>query len=109
VKDEEERLKMLAGDLQQSDAIKHNAEEGENLDVSVDTSRDAITGAETQRDNQNINTILRDLDKENSKKKIEILQAREAMKIKIAKAGDDEDDKKRLMDQLKTFEANLTD
>jgi len=100
---------MLAGDLQQSDAIKHNAEEGENLDVSVDTSRDAITGAETQRDNQNINTILRDLDKENSKKKIEILQAREAMKIKIAKAGDDEDDKKRLMDQLKTFEANLTD
>lgn len=109
MKDEEERLKMLAGDLQQSDAIKHNAEEGENLDVSVDTSRDAITGAETQRDNQNINTILRDLDKENSKKKIEILQAREAMKIKIAKAGDDEDDKKRLMDQLKTFEANLTD
>jgi len=31
------------------------------------------------------------------------------MKIKIARAGDDEQDKKKLMDQLKSFEANLTD
>jgi len=109
VKDEEERLKMLAGDLQQSDAIKHEATDSENLDVSIDTSRSGGAGAETQRDNQNINTILRDLDKENSKKKIEILQAREQMKIKIAKCNDDENEKKNLMDQLKAFEDNLTE
>lgn len=31
------------------------------------------------------------------------------MKIKIAKCQDDEGEKKRLMDQLNGFEANLTD
>lgn len=52
---------------------------------------------------------MRDLDKENAKKKLEILQAREQMKIKIAKCNDDDGEKKRLMDQLNGFEANLTD
>jgi len=43
---------MLAGDLQSSDAIKHVTAEEENLDVSIDTSREAAIGAETQRDDQ---------------------------------------------------------
>lgn len=88
---------MIAGDMQQSDAIKHVLTDGDDLDISVNTSMDNI-GGETVRDNAAINTILRDLDKENSSKKLEILQAREAMKIKIAKCNDDEDEKKRLLD-----------
>lgn len=45
VKDEEDRLKMIAGDLQQSDAIKHISTDGNDLDVSIDTSLDAADGA----------------------------------------------------------------
>jgi hypothetical protein len=95
--------------MQQSDAIKHVTTDGNDLDVSLDQSFNQSDGFETQRDNQNVNTILRDLDKENAKKKLEISQAREQMKIKIAKCQDDEGEKKRLMDQLNAFEANLTD
>lgn len=106
VKDEEDRMKMIVGDLQQSNAIKHTPSENIDLNISVDTSRDSV---EAQQDNAEVNNILRDLDKENSKKKLEILQAREQMKIKIAKCNDDDAEKKRLMDQLNAFEANLTD
>ena len=52
VKEEEERLKMFAGDMQQSDAIKHVSNDGEDLDVSIDMSFDQKNGEETQRDNQ---------------------------------------------------------
>lgn len=64
---------------------------------------------ESTRDSQDINGILRDLDKENSKKKLEILQAREQMKLKIAKCQDDDGEKQRLLDQLKNFEDGLTE
>lgn len=72
VKDEEDRLKQYAGDMQQSDAIKHVTTDGNDLDVSIESSFDQQNGVETQRDNQSVNTILRDLDKENAKKKLEI-------------------------------------
>ena len=51
---------------------------------------------------------MRDLDKENSKKKIEILQMREQMKLKISKCNDD-DEKALLLKNLETFEASLTE
>ena len=43
---------MFAGDMQQSDAIKHVSNDGEDLDVSIDMSFDQKNGEETQRDNQ---------------------------------------------------------
>jgi len=49
---------------------------------------------------------MRDLDKENSKKKIEISQMREQMKLKISKCNDDEE-KQRLLKNLETFEEGL--
>lgn len=55
-----------------------------------------------------VNGIMRDLDKENSRKKLEIVQAREQMKLKIAKCNDD-DEKQRLLANLEQFEANMND
>ena len=49
------------------------------------------------------------LDKENSKKRLEIEQFREQMKLKIARCGDNDDEKQRYLDQLATYENNLTE
>lgn len=73
VQDEEERLKMVAGDLRDSDAIKHSRNTDDILNVSVITDDEQAKFAEeSARDGNSINGILRDLDKENSKKKLEI-------------------------------------
>ena len=101
---------MFAGDLRDSDAIKHDGDDENALDVSVMTEDDAARIAqESARDGQSINAIMRDLDKENSQKKLEIQQAREAMKLKIAKCQDDDGEKQRLLGQLKGFEDSLTE
>lgn len=101
---------MVAGDLRDSDAIKHSRNTDDILNVSVITDDEQAKFAEeSARDGNSINGILRDLDKENSKKKLEIQQAREAMKLKIAKCQDDDGEKQRLMKNLKQFEDGLTD
>jgi hypothetical protein len=61
------------------------------------------------KDKQQIDNILRQLDKENSKKKLEIEQKREQMKIKIAKCQNDDAEKQRLLSQLQAFEDSLKD
>lgn len=110
VKDEDDRLKMVAGDLLNSVAVKPTESNLESLDVDVQTDAEKAKGlAQDLKEKDQINGILRQLDKENAKKKLEIEQKREQMKIKIAKCHDDEDQKKRLMDQLSKFENNLTE
>lgn len=110
IKDEEERLKMVAGDLQNSDAIKHSPEDVEDLDVSVTSDKDmqALT-VQQEKDDQTIKAIIRDLDKENTKKKLEIAQAREQMNIKIQRCNDDDGEKQRLLNSLNQFEDSLKD
>jgi len=64
---------MVAGDLRDSDAIKHSRNTDDILNVSVITDDEQAKFAEeSARDGNSINGILRDLDKENSKKKLEI-------------------------------------
>ena len=110
VKDEEERLKMVAGDLASSDAVKHVPTVTEDLAVSAPS--DAETAArkqESAKEDAAITGILRDLDKENAKKKLEMQQARDQIREKIARCQDDDGEKQRLLDQLKNFENNMVE
>ena len=55
IQDEEERLKMIAGDLQQSDAIRQDESSAENLDVQVGTDKElAAIAQESSRDDASI-------------------------------------------------------
>lgn len=108
VKDEEDRLRMIAGDLGASDAVKHTpSDDISTLDDSlISEAEQKKVELANQKDATAINSILRDLDKENAKKKLEIAQAREQMNLKIAKCNN-EDEKRKLMANLEKFEAGL--
>ena len=60
--------------------------------------------AQDLKDKDQINNIMRELDKDNAKKKMEIEQRRQQIREKIAQCDNDDGEKQRLLNQLNAYE-----
>jgi hypothetical protein len=71
VKDEEQRLKMIAGDIIESDALCKN--DSSPIDLSMEMSQQAIAAKQeldATADNIQVTKIVEDIEKENHAKKL---------------------------------------
>ena len=109
IKNEEERLQRVAGDLIQNlQSVETEPREDDGkLDIEISPQ---LQAAQAELDNGNdkkaVNSMLRDIDKENSDKKLMIAKQREQLKLQISRCTD-EDQKSKLIEQAEKYEKNI--